>query len=285
VAVVYRHIRLDKKEVFYIGIGSKENRAYSLSDRNKYWQNVANFTDYKVEILFDDLDWNKACEKEKELISLYGRKDLGLGTLVNLTDGGEGNLNLSEESKKAKAAKISKSKKGVPNIKLQNRTLSATQKEKIRLKLTGGKHPPEVNKKKGRSGKDNHFYGKKHTQESIEKNRLAHIGKKPTPESLLKRSKATKGVQKGPQKEVQCPYCNKAGGQGNMKRYHFDNCLQKGNTNHSKRVGHRKKIKDPTVVCTYCNKSGNKGIMQRWHFNNCKQKLFINNIEYGTSKK
>ena len=27
-AVVYRHIRLDKNEPFYIGIGEKENRAY-----------------------------------------------------------------------------------------------------------------------------------------------------------------------------------------------------------------------------------------------------------------
>jgi hypothetical protein len=123
-AILYRHIRLDKKEVFYIGIGSNENRAYSLKNRNKYWQNVANSTEYKVEIMFEDLSWEEACEKEIEFISTYGRKDLGLGTLVNMTDGGEGNLNLSEESKQRRRDKVSKAnlgrvskKKGIPNIK------------------------------------------------------------------------------------------------------------------------------------------------------------------------
>ena len=34
-AVLYRHIRIDKNEPFYIGIGDKENRAYSHKGRNK----------------------------------------------------------------------------------------------------------------------------------------------------------------------------------------------------------------------------------------------------------
>lgn len=90
-AIVYRHIRLDKNEPFYIGIGAETSRAFEVTKgRNTYWKNVISKTDYEVQILFDDLTWDEACEKEKEFITLYGRKDLGTGTLVNMTDGGEG---------------------------------------------------------------------------------------------------------------------------------------------------------------------------------------------------
>lgn len=39
-AYVYRHIRLDKNEPFYIGIGSDINyqRAYNYQRRTKYWK-------------------------------------------------------------------------------------------------------------------------------------------------------------------------------------------------------------------------------------------------------
>ena len=40
-AVVYRHIRLDKNEVFYIGIGKTERRAFRKDFRNKYWASIS----------------------------------------------------------------------------------------------------------------------------------------------------------------------------------------------------------------------------------------------------
>jgi hypothetical protein len=91
-AYLYRHIRLDKNEPFYIGIGSDSRlkRAFEQSRRNKYWYNITNKTDYEVDILIDDLTWEEACEKEKEFIELYGRRDINTGTLVNLTGGGDG---------------------------------------------------------------------------------------------------------------------------------------------------------------------------------------------------
>jgi hypothetical protein len=93
-AYVYRHIRLDKNEVFYVGIGSDKyySRAYTKCGRNKLWKNIVDKTEYSVEILFEDLDWELACKKEIEFIKLYGRKDLKNGTLTNLTDGGQGSL-------------------------------------------------------------------------------------------------------------------------------------------------------------------------------------------------
>ena len=116
-AYVYRHIRLDKNEVFYIGIGglTKEDyysRAYQKNKRNSQWNNVVNSTDYIVEIISDEwLTPDEAKNKEIFWISYHGRKDLKNGTLVNLTDGGDGNTNLSQESRK----KISISSSGDKN--------------------------------------------------------------------------------------------------------------------------------------------------------------------------
>jgi hypothetical protein len=52
-------------------------------------------------IIAEDLNKEDACELEVFLIELYGRKDLGLGTLVNMTDGGGGTCgyNLTENHK------------------------------------------------------------------------------------------------------------------------------------------------------------------------------------------
>ncbi len=73
-AYVYRHIRLDKNEPFYIGIGSCLNRCYIKTRRNKHWHSITDKTDYRVDIIFDDLSLEDAKEKEKELIYLYGKK-------------------------------------------------------------------------------------------------------------------------------------------------------------------------------------------------------------------
>lgn len=91
---VYQHIRLDKNQPFYIGIGSSAyyNRAKRKKGRNKIWQRISNKTDYRVEILYDNLSWEEACQKEKELIAKYGRLNNKTGILANLTDGGEGNV-------------------------------------------------------------------------------------------------------------------------------------------------------------------------------------------------
>lgn len=99
-AYLYRHIRLDNNEPFYIGIGtdSQYKRANNFYNRSNHWKNITNKTQYEVEIILDDLTWEEACQKEIEFIALYGRKDLNRGTLVNLTDGGEGFLGYKHTS-------------------------------------------------------------------------------------------------------------------------------------------------------------------------------------------
>lgn len=104
ICYLYRHIRLDNNEVFYIGVGMKNyecngfisiyNRAFQKKKaRNQFWRNIVAKTDYRVEILLESDDYRYILQKEKEFVKLYGRRDLGLGTLVNLTDGGDNDLN------------------------------------------------------------------------------------------------------------------------------------------------------------------------------------------------
>ena len=55
-AYVYRHIRLDKNEPFYIGIGSdKYYKRANSKDRNAFWKRIAAKTKLKVSIAEDPL--------------------------------------------------------------------------------------------------------------------------------------------------------------------------------------------------------------------------------------
>jgi hypothetical protein len=88
--IVYGHIRKDTNDIFYIGIGKTKKRAYSKFGRNSHWQNIVKKVGYKVEILFENIDWESACQIEIQLIKKFGRIDLNTGSLVNMTDGGQG---------------------------------------------------------------------------------------------------------------------------------------------------------------------------------------------------
>jgi len=106
---LYRHIRLDKNEPFYIGVGTKknnkkweDNKIYLRSNvsigRNITWNRIVAKTEYAVDILLESDDRHFVLKKEIEFIKLYGRIDLCTGTLCNFTDGGEGALNISKDS-------------------------------------------------------------------------------------------------------------------------------------------------------------------------------------------
>jgi len=138
-ALVYRHIK-PNGEVFYIGLGSKKKRAYTKHGRNRYWHNVVNKYGYEVQILTENIDYEFAKELEMLLISHYGRSDLKKGTLVNLTDGAEGNQTLSElqlEGCKKRIIEYNKTKKDY------SFTQDIEYKEKMRKSLIG-KHNKKV---------------------------------------------------------------------------------------------------------------------------------------------
>ena len=110
--LVYRHRRLDNNQIFYIGIAVVKERPYSKNGRNKFWNNVVSKTNFEVEIIAELENWEEACELEQFLIELYGRKDLGTGNLVNLTNGGDGtNFKIISQETKIKMSLTKKGKK------------------------------------------------------------------------------------------------------------------------------------------------------------------------------
>jgi len=145
---VYRHIRLDKNEPFYIGIGTDTNyqRAYSKNSRNVLWKKVVNVTNYEVEIIMDNLTKDIAKQKEIEFISLYGKKINKTGTLVNISDGGESGSGFkhTEEAKK----KIGEANKFKDYSKF-NKSYMQTQeyRDKVSKNNTGRKMPDSMREK------------------------------------------------------------------------------------------------------------------------------------------
>jgi len=160
-AIVYSHTRLDNNTIFYIGIGNEYKRAYSKHGRNSYWNNIVSKADYKVEILFENLSWEDACKKEIELISLYGRKDLKKGLLVNMTDGGDGVKGHSEETIK----RITKAHIG--------RIQSVEEKQKRVESRKGYTHSDETKLKMSKAS-----IGKIFTEEHLKNLSLSHMGQK-----------------------------------------------------------------------------------------------------------
>lgn len=140
-AYVYTHTRLDTNEIFYVGIGTQDNyiRASRTANRSVFWKNITKKTGWKIDIVFDNLTWEDACEKEKQLISFYGRKDIGTGILVNHTNGGDGSNGriFSKEIRK----KMSKTRKGVK--------VTEEQKNKTRLSMLGKNCKKVINTETG----------------------------------------------------------------------------------------------------------------------------------------
>ena len=153
-------------------MGNKK-RPYTKDGRSKFWNNIVNKYGYSVEVLAQNLSLEEAQDLEKLLIKEYGRKDLGLGNLTNLTDGGEGTINVSEEVKK----KISERRKGVRNIPI------------------GHKRSADFCKKvsDSKKGKVSTFKGRTHTEEAKAKIRQKRALQVITKESRLKQAKAISG--------------------------------------------------------------------------------------------
>ena len=101
-AYVYKHIRLDSEEIFYIGIATRKDRATSKSKRKKHWNNIVNLHGYRVEYIKKGITLDEAKALEIQLIAEYGRESNG-GILTNITPGGDGRFGIptihSDETK------------------------------------------------------------------------------------------------------------------------------------------------------------------------------------------
>jgi hypothetical protein len=199
--LVYGHYN-DGGSCFYVGIGS-EGRSRKFSSRTAYWKNYVKkhcvSGKPEVKIWHRNLTEEQAKEHEIFWISVYGRRDLGTGCLVNLTDGGEGIPNPSLETRR----RISEAHKG-----RVRGPQSEEHRRKIGLKSKGRKHREEAIQKnrqahlgkkigpcseerKRKIGEANS--GRKHTEEAIQKMREIKKGKKASEETKRKMSEIRKG--------------------------------------------------------------------------------------------
>lgn len=155
---VYAHMK-NENTPFYIGIGKKVNykRAFEHKGRNDFWERIVSKYPCYSSILYSNLTHNEACEIEINLISYFGRVNNNTGILCNLTDGGEGGLNV---------------------------VFTEERKQRIRIANTGKKHKPETIEK---------FRLRKQTEATKEKIKLLKTGIKASEETKLKMSKSSMG--------------------------------------------------------------------------------------------
>lgn len=141
----YAYIYYDpsrNNEPIYVGKG-KLTRAWSHLKSNKkspFIQRLQKMIRNNISPvigIYAGLEEELAHLLEMELISKFGRKDLGSGTLLNLTDGGEGMAGFIflPSSKK----KMSAAKKGKPNGRKGTFKHSTTTKSNLSQNLKGRK--------------------------------------------------------------------------------------------------------------------------------------------------
>lgn len=174
---IYIHRDIEGK-VFYVGCTKdkhRPNRKYGIGSKNPKrtieWYNRC-LNKFTYTIVADNLTQELAYELEEFLITQYGRIGFDVdGILVNKTLGGKGSngIKRTDEYK----IKISKSNKG---------------------KLKGDKNP---------------FYGKKHSQESLNKIREYNKGKKLSEQTKIKISLSNRGSKNKNSKKVICKLTNK----------------------------------------------------------------------------
>ena len=134
--------------------GMSIDSSANLHKINKINKIFDNGYEPEFRIVFESNNISKIKAKETFFIKKYGRADLGLGPLTNMTDGGEGVVNQSIETRKKK----SKARKGKPsphkgkkwgpysrerreNISesLKGRQLTPKQKEKLKGRIPWNK--------------------------------------------------------------------------------------------------------------------------------------------------
>ncbi len=113
---VYKLINSLDNQPFYVGKGSgsrmyqhaREATRDSYPNKRSVHSKIINILNNGGKVLYEKdvcSSEQEAFEEEKRLIALYGRRDLGVGPLRNLTDGGEGTANTNPESIARRAAK------------------------------------------------------------------------------------------------------------------------------------------------------------------------------------
>ena len=310
-AIVYQHKTSDTNSIFYVGIGKTRDRAFSLKKRSEFHKYVREKHGMIVEILNEGIDWEEACKIEKELIKTYGRRGQGNGILVNMTDGGDGLNNPSEETR-AKISKGNTVKKRTDEFKknqsirmignknllnykhdepakrkmrnaVQSRDRSAwTNPERCRKISEHFKGVPlkeETKQKISNSLKGRSYvekFGEKRSEEIKAKFRKKSIGQK-----RPKQSQAMKGRFTGKDNPMYGRHHSEEFKQKRREYFLTDKNPGKNKSEETIKKISQAKMGIPSpfkgvprkkVICPHCGKEGGDGTMQRWHFDKCKFK-------------
>jgi hypothetical protein len=214
-AIVYIHTGENNGEIFYVGIGKSIDRARSKHKRNKFWNNYVAIHGFVPTVLFDNLTWEEASLKEIELINTYGRRSLGEGTLVNITEGGQGGATMTGR-KNPILSTLNISRKGIPGIRLKwinkDGKNSRTTEDKLDEYIKNGWSLGAL-----KTGPRPETKGKPTWNKGI------------TGYKNPKLSDSLRGRVYKKQEKVTCPYCTTSGIISNMNRWHFNNCKNKKN--------------------------------------------------------
>lgn len=174
---IYFHINDAKNEIFYVGKGFGR-RAFRKNDRNKFWKNVTSKYSYTIVFPHKDITEEEAIKLEIYYISKIGRRDLGNGPLVNLTDGGDGSsgyIMTSEHKNKIRE-------------KMKGRIFSEEHLKRNRESKIGKQRPESVRKKLS-----NYRKGKRLSKETKLKISQSGKGRKHSEETKIKISESNKG--------------------------------------------------------------------------------------------
>lgn len=199
---VYEHYTQDTNQVFYVGYG-RNGRAYDFVRRNSFWKNVYLKHGTVVKIIKDNLTLEEAIKLECELIKTYGRKDLNSGTLVNLTDGGEGLKNVSIDTRKKLsyiASHISEETREKMRTSAKNRRpMTEETKQKLRERFSGTNNPNygKIFSEEHRKRLSESHKGLSLSEEGRIKVGNFHRGRKRSMETRKKISEALKGNKNG----------------------------------------------------------------------------------------
>lgn len=192
---VYEHWRLDKEECFYVGKGTG-NRAYRKG-RNDHWNNIVAKLNrigsgYEVRLVAVGLTEEEAFDLEKERISFW--RDLV--DLANMTDGGDGLSNPSQEVREKIAAKATGRKHKEETLRLMSQ-LKFGKESPRKGKKNSEEHRRKISESK--KGKQAHNKGKKASDETRVKLSMSHkgkignmLGKKHTEDARIRMSESAK---------------------------------------------------------------------------------------------
>lgn len=155
---VYMHFQADTGACFYVGKGTRHSRgegyrrAADFCRRKKSWKAVFAKHGFLHQVVAEFFEEQHALQFEAELIASIGRRDLGLGPLINHTDGGVGCSGFKhkpETIERIRAANV-----GRPHCPIRGARISAAN-----------------------SGEKHWGWGKKHSPETCERKRASMLGK------------------------------------------------------------------------------------------------------------